>query len=281
MFPSFQIQDHSPEQTLVIVEQLFEGMPFFDPSRNVRSIPILWLNCELLDDIKVGSLERVFATIMARAGVMAMAEANSAGVKPVAQRCGYEFFAATSNSRGQGCVIAWQPDSWERVTSFEHKETREVGGIAEMRVTAEVVLRHKLSGLAVRFLASHFKSLRGGWEVTAKVRFEQATNLLASINRHPGIPTIALGDYNCFLDRLRVYGNKDVDPFLTEDWALLGGLHDKRPTHMFGGRLDGIFSKWLSRNMFLRDYQVVPIYSEAPEVTDHAALIGTLSFSKV
>jgi hypothetical protein len=278
MFLPQPISDRSPEQTFAIVEQLFERLPFFDPFVHSHKIPIIWLNCELLDAMKSGTLEKVFANIMARAGVMAMAEANEAGVKPVAEECGYDFFAAKSNRRGQGCVIAWQPDTWGLVTSFEHQETTGVSGVPELRESAEVVLRHKPSGFVLRFLASHFKSLRGGWELTADVRFEQSTNLLAKINQYPVLPTIALGDYNCFLNRLRVHGNKDVDPFLTENWSLLGGLHDTRPTQLLGGRLDGIFFKWLSAGMYLDDYTIIPVYSAAPEVTDHAALIGTLHF---
>jgi len=278
-FPAQTVPGKSPAQSLEIVEDLLQGVPLFQPDSHVCEVPIVWLNCQLLDAMKADSLARVFATIMARGGLMAMAEANAAGVGPVARICGYDFFAATANRRGQACVVAWHPETWQLVSSCEHCETAIVGELPELRMTAEVVLRHIQTGIMLRLLASHFKSLRGGWELTARVRFKQTSNLLEAIERSPMLPTIAAGDYNCFLDRLRAYGNKDVDPFVTQNWSLLGGLEDERPTQLLGGRLDGMFFKWLREGMVFDRYQIIPVYSAAPEVTDHAILIGTLYLS--
>jgi hypothetical protein len=276
LLPAQVIPVRSEEESLAVVEGLLQGVPVFQPAGQVCEIPIVWLNCQLLDATKADLLAKVFANIMARGGLMAMAEANASGVGPVAKICGYDFFAATSNKRGQGCVVAWQPDTWQLVSSCEHWETAAIGPLPELRVTAEVVLRHLASGKMLRFLASHFKSLRGGWELTAEVRFAQAKNLLETIGRSPLIPTIAAGDYNCFLNRLRAYGNKDVDPFVTENWSLLGGWQDTRPTQLLGARLDGMFFKWLEEGMRFDHYQTIPVYAAAPEVTDHAILMGTL-----
>jgi len=270
---------HTPSGTLEIIKDIFQELPPFQPLAQANKIPIVWLNCELLDEPKAQKYEKVFAAIMSRAGVMAMAEANAAAVSKVAQECGYEFFAAASNSRGQGCVISWHPDAWQLLSFLEHDETSGVDGVADLRASAEVVLYHKSTGYIVRFVASHFKSLRGGWGPSSTVRFDQTCNLLKVINESPLVPTIALGDYNCFLDRLLLHGNKDVDPFLSQSWTLLGDRRNTTPTHLFGGRLDGIFFKWFSQSMQLTDYRVIPIYAAAPEVSDHAAIVGMLSLT--
>jgi hypothetical protein len=277
--PPREIPDRSPQETLAAIEELFEDVSFFDAASNPTTVPIVWLNCELLDAAKGTTLHQVFSNIMARSALTAMAEANADGVARAVNDSCYDFFAATPNWRGQGCVIAWHKDVWEPVRKYEHGETAAIDGVVGLRMTAEVVLLHKFTGLPVRFLASHFKSLRGGWEKTADVRFAQTANLLSAINQEPVLPTIAPGDYNCYLYRLRAAADKDLSPFLREGWSLLGGFDDRQPTHLFGGRLDGIFYKWLSSGMCIDDYKRIPIYAAALEVTDHAAVMGTLHFS--
>jgi hypothetical protein len=275
-YPPEPIPYRSVEETMVRVQTLFQSIPRYDPSMQGASVPILWLNCEFLDAFKGEKLARIFALILSCSGVMGVAEANADGIKPMANLSGYHFLAATPNDKGQACGLLWHPATWEPVSQLEHSETANIEGMLELRPTLEVVLRHVRSGIQVRFLASHFKSLRGGWDLTTSVRFEQSMKLLAAVENEPLMPTIAQGDYNCFLNFLRPQGTKDVDPFFTNGWSLLGGTEDVTSTHAKHGRIDGLFYKWLPDGMRVDDYKVIPIYAEVPEVSDHAAVMGTL-----
>jgi len=275
-YPPEPIPYRSVEETMVLVQSLFQSIPRYDPSMQGASVPILWLNCEFLDGFKGEKLARIFALILSCSGVMGVAEANADGIKPMADLSGYRYLAATPNSKGQACCLLWHPATWEPVSQLEHCETANIEGMLDLRPTLEVVLRHTRSKIQVRFLASHFKSLRGGWDFTTNVRFEQSMKLLAAVENQPLMPTIAPGDYNCFLNCLRPQGTKDVDPFFTDGWSLLGGPEDTTSTHAKHGRIDGLFYKWLPDNMRIDNYTVIPIYAEVPEVSDHAAVMGTV-----
>jgi hypothetical protein len=264
------------QETIAVIQKMFAPIEPFNPRGQSQNLPMIWLNCEYLNADKCADLGAVYAFIFSCGALVGLAEANSEGIEPIAQTCGYNYAATAANTRGQACCMLWHPDIWNCIAQAEHEQVAQIIGVPELRPTLELILQHRQTGTTMRFLSSHFKSLSGGWEATAAIRFEQTTKLLNIIEAEPPMPTIALGDYNCPLNLLRLRGTKDVDPFVTAGWSLLGGNTDQTSTHAKEGRIDGIFSKWLGSGVELSDYRVVPIFAEAPEVSDHAAVIGKL-----
>jgi endonuclease/exonuclease/phosphatase family metal-dependent hydrolase len=138
-----------------------------------------------------------------------------------------------------------------------------VDGIRQLRPGLSVILRDRLTRREIRIVAVHFKSMIGGAEPTSIIRFHQSKALSKALLQSD-LPTLVMGDFNCDLTH-----PSDLEPLLRSGYELLGP-DSTTPTQREGDRIDGYLSKGLGLQLAP---SVIPVYLNAWEISDHAALM--------
>jgi hypothetical protein len=273
-------QERPNDVLFPLLEALYQGTPFFEPDQ--APLPVGGLNCEFLNAIKGQERGPLFAFVLMHVGVLLVQEADENGVKAVVDavheaavqlgldptKYEYSYVAGEANSRGQGNHIIFNSKRLKLKEVHHFKAVANIKGIMDLRETVRAILEDSILGLSFAFDSGHYKSLRGGWELTSVIRNEQTENYIDCVESQEAIPTVAEADYNCFLDKQRLHGHRDVDAFLNHGWNLVAA-NDTQATHRMGGRLDGAWYKYFPTNLVFSNYRVFPIFSKCLEISDH------------
>jgi len=269
------IQVRSVAETLGILKELFATVPTYRADDETLA-PFGTMNLEFWDAKKSAEQAEVLAWILRNYySVLTVQETNPDGMKPVAEAAGYHWMCGTPNERGQACGIFWDPNRYEELDRIVIDEVVGVDGVEQLRASVAAILQDKFWITTFRFVSDHLKSMRGGPWKTGIVRFHQTLKLVHFLMRwadgETPIPTIALGDWNCFLDKIVNGKATDVEPFLYYAWTMLN-QNDIQSTQRMGGRLDGGFVNYMPAGISFTNYRVLPVFKVAPWVTDHAAI---------
>ncbi len=278
------IEVRSVPETIGILKELFATVPIYRPDdENVA--PFGTMNLEFWDGKKSAAQAEVLAWILKNYySVLTVQETNPEGMAPVAEAAGYKWTCGTPNERGQACGLFWDPNRYEELDRIIIDDVVGVDGVEQLRASVAAILQDKYWITAFRFVSDHLKSMRGGPWKTGIVRFHQALKLVHFLMHwaegETPIPTIALGDWNCFLDKIVNGKATDVEPFLYYGWTMLN-QNDTQSTQRMGGRLDGGFTNYMPAGFSFTSYRVIPVFQKAPWVTDHAAIYWRLQRAAV
>jgi hypothetical protein len=269
------IQVRSVEETIGILKGLFSTVPPYRAD-DQSVMPFGTMNLEFFDAKKAAEQGEALAWLLKNYfAALTVQETNPDGMKPVAEMAGYSWMCGTPNERGQACGIFWDPNRFEEKDRIVIDEVVGVDGVEQLRASVAAILQDKYWGMIFRLVSDHLKSMRGGPWKTGIVRFHQTLKLVHHLMRfaegETPIPTIALGDWNCFLDKIVNGKATDVEPFLYYGWTMLN-QNDNQSTQRMGGRLDGGFVNYMPEGISFSSYRVIPVFKEAPWFTDHAAV---------
>lgn len=180
-----------------------------------------------------------------------LSEITKGFVGMLSEKLGFVGLCGRMNSRHQAVGILINPLYWEVIAWWEIFETADdIQGIQDLRPHIVALVRNRLTGKYELKVSLHLKSMMGGVEFTAKIRFQQNlrliehlhTKLLSKLIELVGeqtaqglvnnlIMTLA-GDWNC-----KGPNRPEMKPIHDDGFAhLFPG--DNAATHMMGGQLD-------------------------------------------
>lgn len=260
-----------PDAKVVAAEvgKVLKDMPL---ARTTGDLKIGEWNMEFLTGDKAKYFRDTYKQIIPRHHLLFVEEANTEGLRQIAQDTGYNFLVSRENSRGQAVGFLINPrlkiDGSQSIDSVA-----QVGNIPDLRPALKVDLTDSSTGENLSAVVVHLKSMRGGETHTAPIRTAQAQTLADSLG--PNFKGIIAGDWNTFLDK-----TQDLNPLKNAGFKI-ANAGDSRTTQAMGGRLDGFMYKGL--NGSLGPENINPFFKN-PLITrglsDHALLTTTLESGK-
>lgn len=228
-------------------------------------------NMEFLSEDKARFFRETYKHIVPRHHLMFVEEADPAGLAQIAKDNGCNYAISAPNSRGQ--AVGFLINSRLKVLGTEtYNAVADVQNIPDLRPAFRVNLQDTATGEQMSAVVVHLKSMRGGAEATAAVRYQQVSKLATALE--PNFKGIIAGDWNTFLGK-----TKELDPLYKAGFKLLSP-EDNTSTQSMGGRLDGFLYKGLSG---LSEQEVRPFFKN-PKITrglsDHGLLTTTLNPEK-
>jgi hypothetical protein len=198
----------------------------------------------------------------------ACVEIGKDGLEEVGRQTGYTAICSADNSRGNQAVGVLLHPRLKVLKSYTIDEVANVQGVNDLRpvlvvevedTSADADPNDKVYSIAV----VHLKSMRGGVQTTAAVRYQQC-QIIA--NKLTGKVIIG-GDWNMILPNVTDYAP------LKQAGYLLVDPGDTRNTHIMGSRLDAFFT--LSFASVLKGIKLMDWFSDPTigrGLTDHAAI---------
>lgn len=195
-------------------------------------------------------------------------EIGKDGLEEIARQTGYTAICSADNSRGNQAVGILVHPRLKVLGSHIIAEVANVQGVNDLRPVLVVDLEDTAADAdpndkKVSAAAVHLKSMRGGVQTTAAVRYQQC-QIIA--NKLTGKVIIG-GDWNMILPNVN-----DWAP-LKQAGYLLVDPGDTRNTHIMGSRLDAFFT--LSFSTVLKGIKLMDWFSDPTigrGLTDHAAI---------
>jgi hypothetical protein len=143
---------------------------------------------------------------------------------------GYKSFCSVANTRNQAVGFVVHP-RLKVLGQTSYDDVGTVQGIPDLRPAFRLDLEDTVTGDKFAVVVVHLKSMRGGMQVSGKVRYQQCHVLATKLGK--GFVGVIAGDWNTFLDR-----TNDLDPLYNAGFRLIAP-NNTEATHIMGGRLDG------------------------------------------
>lgn len=255
----------NPQVVLQEVQASFNGFP---TAGATGSLAIAEFNGEFLDAGKAKYFKDVYTEIFSHFHVIFLEEVDCGGVSAIQGFMpGYTGYCSTANTRNQAVAFLVHDRLKVIGKPIEHTAVANVQGIPDLRPAYELKLEDTHTGDKFSVIVVHLKSMRGGPQATAAVRYKQLDILQQALgSKWVGIIG---GDFNYKLDDTSL---KDGDPLKNNGYTLfMAG--DSTATQSMGSRIDGFFHKGLSKQL---GFYQVRAYFRNPKITrafsDHAVL---------
>ena len=266
----------NPQTVLAEVQKYYKGVPAASTKGN---LVLGELNVEFGDASKAKYFRDAYVEILSHVHSLAVEEVDASWVNAMvgfmqqATGLNYQGFTSTANTRNQAVGILLHPRLKVLNGPIEYMQIATVQGVPDLRPAFRVDLLDTTTGVKFSQTVVHLKSMRGGPAATGAIRYKQLDILQKLLG--PNYSGFVVGDLNY----------KIGDPSVTDGDAMTkAGFQlfmpaDKTPTQAMGSRIDGWFSKNLSRQFKL--YRVRGFYAN-PNITrafgDHAQTEGQLVF---
>lgn len=258
-----------PADVLAEVKKSFANIPYAGMKGNLL---VGEFNGEFLDLAKAKYFRDAYVEMFSHFHVVFLEEVEAAGVHQIASDLTaagfpYKGYCSTANTRNQ--AVGFLVHSRFKVVGgpTEYPQVGNVQGIPDLRPAYRLDLEDTVTGERFSVVVLHLKSMRGGSQVTAAVRYKQLDILQNLLG--PNFVGIVGGDMNFILDDPKL---KDGDPLKNNGYTLFMS-NDHTATQSMNSRIDGWFMKGMTRKVSL--YQV-RAYFRKPTVTrafsDHALL---------
>lgn len=256
----------------VVAEEVGKVMQNVPEASNAGALKIGEWNMEFLTADKAKYFKDAYQEIVPKHHLLFVEETNEAGLAAIAKDNGYNYECSRDNGSGQAVGFLIHPrlkvlgtDSIESVA--------DVHDISGLRPAFKVDLQDTATGEQFSAVAIHLKSMRGGPDSTAPVRFEQARVMARDLGSN--FRGIVAGDWNTFLD-----STHDLDPLKSAGFEI-NNPGSSQATQSMGGRLDGFITKGLSRNL---SQETINPFFQNPLITrglsDHALVSVNLNWNK-
>ncbi len=266
----------NPQLVLAEVQKYYQGVPTAGSNGN---LVLGELNIEFGDASKARYFREAYIEILSHVHSLAVIEVDASWVSSMAQYMSqatgvnYQGFTSTANTRNQAVGILLHPRLKVVKGPIEYMQVATVQGIPDLRPAYRFDLLDTTTGVTFSQTVVHLKSMRGGPQATAAVRYKQLDILQKLLG--PNYSGFVVGDMNFILTDKTLH---DGDPLLNAGFQLFMP-NDGTPTQSMGSRIDGFFHKNLSRKFDL--YKVRRFYAN-PSITrafsDHAETEGQLVF---
>lgn len=256
----------NPQMVHAEVAKMLQGIPV---AGNTGNLQILETNCEFMDVSKVRYFQDAYVELVSRAHVLFLEEVEPQGVAELGKLTGYQAFASVANTRNQAVGFLVHPRLKVIGGPITYTSIANVQGVPDLRPAFRLDLEDTVTGVKFSVVVLHLKSMRGGPQVTAVVRYKQFALLVQDLG--PNFCGIVGGDLNYKIDDPSC---KEGDPMIQAGYTLLAA-GDHSATQIMGSRIDGFFYKGMPVAI---DYYKVIAYFNNPNLkrsfTDH----GTLAF---
>ncbi len=151
------------------------------PASREGAIKLLELNAQFGSAQKATTYKTGFRLIVEPFHIGFWSEVDFGFLQKIGKDNGLGYWVSRGNGRNPPqCVgITAHPRFTKIAGPFEITAVAEVQGIPNLRPALVVILEDQWSGLIIRAVAVHLKSMMGGAEVTAPVRFQQCEAIAA------------------------------------------------------------------------------------------------------
>ncbi len=259
----------NPKDVLAEVQKTFVNMPY---AGLLGNLAVGEFNGEFLDQAKAKYFRDAYVEMFSHFHVVFLEEVDPKGVHQIAadltaSGTPYTGYCSVANTRNQ--AVGFLVHSRFKVIGkpIEYAQMASVQGIPDLRPAFRLDLEDTTTGEQFSVVVLHLKSMRGGPQVTAAVRYKQLDILQNVLG--PNFKGIVGGDMNFILDDPKL---KDGDPLKNNGYTLFMA-NDHTATQSMGSRIDGWFMKGMTRKVGL--YQVRAFFRKANVTrafSDHALL---------
>jgi hypothetical protein len=235
------------------------------PVQGVMTGPVVHSeqNLEFGDQSKIKYFAKTYQRLIPLAHIWGLVEVGQTGAQELEKLTGYKAICSKENNRGQAVALLIDTARIEILKTYEIDAVATVQGVPDLRPALVAEVRDKATGETFWVAVIHLKSMRGGEQVTAAVRYQQCQILAQKLSGKG----IIMGDWNCKLPNVH-----DVDPLYQAGYVLVD-KGDTRSTQAMGGRLDAFFTIGLPRP--LGKITLIPwfsLLSSGRGFTDHGLL---------
>jgi hypothetical protein len=228
-------------------------------------------NCEFMDRSKAVYFQDAYVELVTRFHVNFLAEVEAGGVSHLGKVTGYQAFTSVANTRNQAVGFLVHPRLKVIGGPTTYTSIANVQGVPDLRPAFRLDLEDTVSGEKFSVVVLHLKSMRGGPQVTANVRYRQFALLVQDLG--PNFSGIVGGDLNYKIDDPSC---REGDPMINAGYKLVAP-NDHSATQIMGSRIDGYFVKGLKSGI---DYYKVVAYFLNPNLkrsfTDHGTVLFEL-----
>jgi hypothetical protein len=161
-----------------VVETYFEGV---EPAGNEGNLILGEQNALFGSAQKAITYQDAWSIIVGGNHLMFWSEISEEFLKEIARKNGLNYWASRANSRDQAVGITAHPRLKLVAGPFSYDNVASVQGIPNLRPALVCVFEDTWSGLIIKAVANHLKSMRGGPAATAKVRYQQCVEI---VNAH-------------------------------------------------------------------------------------------------
>lgn len=256
----------NPQMVHAEVQRMLQNIPV---AGNTGNVQIGETNCEFMDVSKARYFQDAYVELVSRFHVLFLEEVEPGGVAYLGKVTGYQPFASVANTRNQAVGFLVHPRMKVVGGPTTYTSIANVQGVPDLRPAFRLDLEDTVSGERFSVVVLHLKSMRGGPQVTANVRYRQFALLVQDLG--PNFCGIVGGDLNYKIDDPSC---REGDPMVQAGFQLLAP-GDHSATQIMGSRIDGFFYKGMKSGI---DYYKVVAYFLNPNLkrsfTDH----GTLAF---
>lgn len=117
--------------------------------------------------------------------IMFWSEVDGDFVKELGQANGYGYWCSVANTRHQAVAIMAHPRLKKIGGPYSIDKVASVQGIPDLRPAYMVIFEDIWSGLIIRAIVVHLKSMMGGAKLTAPVRYQQCVEIVNYIGNAP------------------------------------------------------------------------------------------------
>lgn len=110
--------------------------------------------------------------------IMFWSEVSADFLKEIGQAFGHGHWCSKANTRDQAVGITAHPRLKLIAGPFSYDKVASVQGIPDLRPAFVVVFEDTWSGVIIKAMVNHLKSMRGGPKLTAPVRYQQCVEIV-------------------------------------------------------------------------------------------------------
>lgn len=158
-----------------VVDTYFKGMK---PASAEGNIMLLEQNALFGSDQKARTYQDAWQVIVNPHHIGFWSEISDGFLKEISAHNGLQYACSKANTRDQAVGITWNERFKLVAGPFSYDKVASVQGIPDLRPAFVVVLEDTWSGLIIKVMVNHLKSMRGGPAATAPVRYQQCVEIV-------------------------------------------------------------------------------------------------------
>jgi hypothetical protein len=192
-----------------VIAQYTNGMT---PAANTGDLKFATQNALFGDRQKAITYADGFRQLIEPHHLIFWTEVNADFLKELGQRFGYGYWTSVANNRNQAVGLMAHPRLQKIGGPYSYDSVATVQGIPNLRPAYRVDFKDIWSGMIIKAIVIHLKSMRGGPEATAGVRYQQCVALVGEIgDTTEGVKPAMVDSVNLNFYKNQIFGSSVLD----------------------------------------------------------------------
>jgi hypothetical protein len=158
-----------------VVGSYFKGM---QPAANTGNLLLGEQNALFGSKQKAITYRDAWRHIVEPHHIMFWSEVSAEFLQEIGQAYGHGYWCSKANTRDQAVGITAHPRLKKIAGPFSYDRVASVQGIPDLRPAFVVIFEDLWSGVIIKAVVNHLKSMRGGPKLTSPVRYQQCVEIV-------------------------------------------------------------------------------------------------------